>query len=121
MIQPIPYHVCCRIRDALKESDRVDALADLPNPPDAPRLTFEEMERLDIQQQGAWALVRYLVLDAADTTSYDPPVSVDIGDAVIIVYTCQDSGNGARSMDAGWIASRHIARAEAEVPGRFLP
>jgi hypothetical protein len=110
MARPIPYHECCRIRDALKESDRLDAMVDKYRGPGEPTMTCEEYQRLKIQQQGAWALVRYLVLDAADATSYDPPVSVDIGDAVIIVYAYQDDGDGARSMDAGWMASWNIVR-----------
>jgi hypothetical protein len=110
MIQPIPYHECCRIRDALRESDRIDALVDSADRPNDLELTQQELERLHVQQQGAWALVRLLVLDAAETTSYDPPVSVDIGDAVIIVYSNQDNGDVVRSMDAGWIASWRIVR-----------
>jgi hypothetical protein len=110
MIQPIPYHECCRIREALKESDRIDALIDEINAPDAHTLPLKEIERLGVQQQAAWALVRLLVLDAAETTDYDPPVCVDIGDAAIIVYSNQDNGDGVRSMDAGWIASWRIVR-----------
>ncbi len=110
MARPIPYHECCRIRDALKESDRIDALVDRAGGMGCINIPEEEFDSLCIQQQAMWALVRNLVMDAAETTSYEPPVCVDIGDAVIIVYEGQDSANDCREMDAGWIASRRIVR-----------
>jgi hypothetical protein len=110
MIRILPFIRVSAIRDALNESDRIDALLGSADFPNDDKMTEEEIDRLHIQQQGAWALVRYLVLEAAETTSYDPPVCVDIGDAVIILYMNQDDGGNGRSMDAGWIASRNIVR-----------
>ncbi len=115
MASLVPDYVCDQIRKALEESDRLDALVDRASSVGSPTVSEEEYDLLRVQQQAMWALVRHLVLDAADTTDYKPPVCVDIGDAVIIVYSCLDHGDGVRDMDAGWAASRRIVR-PAEIP-----
>jgi hypothetical protein len=107
-----------RIRQALAESDRIDALLGSAASPVDESLSDEEIDRLHLQQNAAWALVRALCLEAAKTDDIDDPLAIDIGDAVITIYSSQDfiSGN-CREMDASWIAARRIGRPE-EIPDR---
>jgi hypothetical protein len=108
------YHEVEQLREALRESDEVDALVTAADNGGAGAMSEEQFDKLCVRQKAAWALVRQLCYDVMDVTDYDPPICVDLGDAIIIVYCNQDNaaGNLHREIDAGWTASRRIARPE---------